>query len=124
MARAKQTIKIVRSTVRKKAPTPSKKTPPKRCPSCGKSISHWREGCGLLTEHIRIRKQLKEVSLVTTFEGLLAECTLSDTDKELLRMHYLQEKDFRFIGDALGFTEATVKARHRKALKKIGSLIG
>lgn len=40
MARAKQTIKIVRSTVRKKAPTPSKKTSPKRCPSCGKSISH------------------------------------------------------------------------------------
>ena len=77
-----------------------------------------------MTEHIRIRKQLKEISLVTTFEGLLAECTLSDIDKELLRMHYLQEKDFRFIGDSLGFTEATIKARHRKALKKIGSLIG
>ena len=77
-----------------------------------------------MTEHIRVRKKLKEIPLVATFEGLLAECTLSDTDKEILRMHYLQEKDFRFIGDALGFTEATIKARHRKALKKLGSFIG
>lgn len=36
MARAKQTIKIVRSTTRRKAQTPSKKSPAKRCPSCGK----------------------------------------------------------------------------------------
>ena len=38
---ARQTIKITRSTVTRKAKaqTPSKKTPPKRCPSCGKFTS-------------------------------------------------------------------------------------
>lgn len=76
-----------------------------------------------VTEHIRTRNKLKSICLVTTFEGLLSQCTLSDTDKEILRMHYLQEKDFRFIGDTLGFSEATIKQRHRKALKKLSALI-
>lgn len=76
-----------------------------------------------MTEHIKTRNKLKEVCLVTTFEALLSQCTLSDTDKEILRMHYLQEKDFRFIGDQLGFSEATIKSRHRKAIHKLSSLL-
>ena len=77
-----------------------------------------------MTEHIRIRKQLKGIPLVVAFEELLSRCTLSEIDKEILRLHYIQEKDFRFIGDSLGFSEATIKSRHRKALKKIGALLG
>ena len=76
-----------------------------------------------MTEHIKTRKKLKDITLVTAFEDLLAQCTLSDTDKEILRMHYLQEKEISFIGDMLGFSEATIKQRHRKALKKISNLI-
>lgn len=76
-----------------------------------------------MTEHIRTRKKLKGIPLVSGFEELLGQCTLSDTDKEILRLHYIKEKDFRFIGDSLGFSEATIKVRHRKALKKIGSII-
>lgn len=76
-----------------------------------------------MTEHIQTRKKLKGICRVSTFEELLAQCTLSDTDKEILRLHYLQEKDFRYIGDMLGFSEVTVKQRHRKALKKLGNLL-
>lgn len=76
-----------------------------------------------MTEHIKTRKKLKDITLVTAFEDLLAQCTLSDTDKEILRMHYLQGKEFSFIGDTLGFSEATIKQRHRKALKKLSNLI-
>lgn len=76
-----------------------------------------------MTKHIQTRSKLKDITLVTAFEDLLAECTLSDIDKEILRLHYLQEKDFRYIGDKLGFSEITIKKRHCKALKKIGSLI-
>lgn len=76
-----------------------------------------------MTEHIQTRNKLKGITLVDTFEALLDQCTLSDTNKEILRLHYLQEKDFRFIGDQLGFSEATIKQRHRKALKKLSSLI-
>lgn len=76
-----------------------------------------------MTSHIQTRAKLKEIYLVTAFEDLLDLCTLSDIDKEILRLHYLKEKDFRFIGDTLGFSESAVKQRHRKALKKLGNII-
>lgn len=76
-----------------------------------------------VTEHIRTRNRLKSIPLVSTFEELIESCTLSDVDKEILRLHYLKEKDFRYIGDVLGFSEAAVKQRHRKALKKLSAII-
>lgn len=76
-----------------------------------------------MTSHIQTRAKLKKICLVTAFEDLLDLCTLSDIDKEILRLHYLKEKDFRFIGDELGFSESAIKQRHRKALKKLGNII-
>lgn len=76
-----------------------------------------------MTSHIQTRAKLKEICLVTAFKDLLDLCTLSDIDKEILRLHYLKEKDFRFIGDELGFSESAIKQRHRKALKKLGNII-
>ena len=76
-----------------------------------------------MTSHIQTRAKLKEICLVTAFEDLLDLCTLSDIDKEILRLHYLKEKDFRFIGDELGFSESAIKQRHRKALKKLGNIV-
>lgn len=76
-----------------------------------------------MTEHIQTRHKLQSINLVVNFEELLSQCVLSDTDKEILRLHYLQEKDFRYIGDKLGFSEATIKKRHCKALKRIGKII-
>lgn len=76
-----------------------------------------------MTSHIQTRAKLKEICLVTAFEDLLDLCTLSDIDKEILRLHYLKEKDFRFIRDELGFSESAIKQRHRKALKKLGNII-
>lgn len=47
----------------------------------------------------------------------------SDEEKELMRLHYIQKKDFRFIGDTLGYSEASIKAKHRKILKKLNKLL-
>ena len=76
-----------------------------------------------MTDHILTRQKLKNIPKIETFESLLAQSTLSDIDKDILRMHYLQEKDFRFIGDTLGFSEASIKTRHKKALKKLTYII-
>lgn len=43
-------------------------------------------------------------------------------DKEILRLHYLKGKDFRYIGDTLGYAEVTIKKRHAKALAKLNKL--
>ncbi len=76
-----------------------------------------------MTDHIKTRHKIKAIDKISTFEALLNECVLSDTDKEILRLHYIQEKDFCYIADTLGFSEVTIKQRHRKALKKLSSLI-
>lgn len=76
-----------------------------------------------MTKHIETRRKLKEIPLVSDFEDLLNVCTLSDEDKNILRMHYLQNKDFRFIGDSMGYSERTIKARHKAALKKLSNAL-
>lgn len=54
---------------------------------------------------------------------ILDACTLSEINKQILRMYYIQEKDFGYIADELGFSIDTVKQRHRKSLKKISNVI-
>ena len=71
---------------------------------------------------LETRNRLKSIPDITSFDSLLERSTLSDMDKEILRLHYLKEKDFRYIGDTLGFAEVTIKKRHLKALSKIQSL--
>lgn len=75
------------------------------------------------SEHIKTRSKVKEIASITTFNELLDACTLTREDKEILKMHYLQGKDFRYIGDMLGFAESTVKKRHRKALQKLNKIL-
>lgn len=77
----------------------------------------------LHSDHIKTRSKIKEIAEIKTFNQLIDACTLTDEDKELLRMHYLQGKDFRYIGDMLGFSESTVKRRHRKALQKLNRIL-
>lgn len=71
---------------------------------------------------LKARKQLKEIPDILGFNDLLEQSTLSDVDKEILRLHYLKMKDFRFIGDTLGYSESTIKKRHTKALSKLNKL--
>lgn len=73
--------------------------------------------------HIKTRKALKDIPLVSEFNEILESCTLCDEDKEVLRLHYLKGKDFRYIGDVLGYSERTIKERHKEALQKIAFVL-
>lgn len=77
----------------------------------------------MASEHIKTRQKIQDIAEISSFNELLDACTLTDDDKELLRLHYLQGKDFRYIGDMLGFAESTVKKRHRKALQKLSKIL-
>lgn len=76
-----------------------------------------------MSAHIDARRKLKQVELVQDFEHLLSLCTLSEVDKEIMRMHYIHQKDFRYIGDMLGFSETAIKARHKEAVRKISKAL-
>ena len=77
----------------------------------------------MASEHIKIRHKIQDIAEITSFNELLDACILTDEDKELMRMHYLQGKDFRYIGDMLGFAESTIKKRHRKILQKLNRIL-
>lgn len=74
------------------------------------------------SKHIEDRRKVKEIPSINTFNDLLEQSTLSEDDKKMLRLHYLEDKDFRYIGDMLGFSESTIKYRHKRAIKKLSAL--
>ena len=75
------------------------------------------------TEYIKIKHKVKEIPDIRSFNGLLEASTLSDLDKEIIRMYYIQQRDFAYIADSLGYTEQTVKLNHKKALMKLSKLL-
>ena len=75
------------------------------------------------TEYIKIKRKVKEIPDIRSFSGLLEASTLSDLDKEIIRMYYIQQRDFAYIADSLGYTEQTVKLKHKKALMKLSKLL-
>lgn len=72
-----------------------------------------------MSNHIETRRKLRAICGVQQFNQLLDECILTDDEKEILKLHYLKGKDFRYIGDALGFAENTIKLKHKKILVKL-----
>lgn len=77
----------------------------------------------MVTEHIKIRRKVKKIATVEDFYKLLDTVILSDEEKELLKMHYIANRDFRYIGDRLGYAEITIKKKHQKALRKMGDIL-
>ena len=75
------------------------------------------------TEYIKLKRKVKEIPDIRSFNGLLDASTISDLDKEILRMHYLQDRDFGYIADVLGYNEQTIKIKHKRALLKISKLL-
>lgn len=76
-----------------------------------------------MSEHIETRKKLKGIASVSSFTSLINSVTLSQTDKQILVLHYLDDKDFAYIADTLGFSESTIKKRHRKILAKLSKVL-
>ena len=76
-----------------------------------------------MSKHIETRKQVKEIADISSFNSLINSTTLSDIDKRILVLHYIDDKSFQYIGDMLGFSESTIKRRHKKALQKISKIL-
>ena len=77
----------------------------------------------MASDYIKIKHKVKDIPDLYSFNSLLEASTLSDTDKEILRLHYLQDKDFSYIADALGYDPQTIKLKHKRAIIKISKLL-
>ena len=75
-----------------------------------------------MTDHVKIKHKIKAIADVRDFESLLRVSMLSDEDKELLRLYYINGKNFAFVADTLGYSEAYIKKRHKAAILKLNKL--
>ena len=76
-----------------------------------------------LSVHTDTRKKLKSIPKVSTFMELLDSCTLTEEDKEIIKLHYLKGKNLSFIADTLGYSESAIKKKHKAILSKLNKLL-
>ena len=76
-----------------------------------------------MSEHIDNRRKLQGIASISTFQDILKQTILSEEEKHLIVLHYLENKDFRYIADMLGYSETTIKRKHKKALNKISKIL-
>jgi hypothetical protein len=76
-----------------------------------------------MTDHIETRRKLRSICDVKEFEQIIQNAILEPVEIEILRHHYLRHQDLRFIADTLGYSEQSIKDKHRRAIKKIGQLL-
>ena len=86
-------------------------------------MSDVREENVVPTDYIKVKHKVKDIPDIRSFNGLLDASTLSDEDKEIMKLYYLKDKNFGYIADKLGFSEEAVKLRHRKAIMKLSKLL-
>lgn len=75
-----------------------------------------------MTEHIQAKKRLQSVATVTELKAIFEECAISDEDREMLTLIYVRRKNFGYVADILGYSEDTIKSRHKKCLEKISKM--
>ncbi len=66
-----------------------------------------------------VKDKIKTMKNIDTFEGLLEKLMISDENKTILRMIYKEHKPLSYIADILGYSEGTIKRRHKQCLKLI-----
>ena len=72
---------------------------------------------------LKARNHLKNIGRKDEFYSLLDKCVLSETEIQILTMHYIEQKNLAYIGDMLGFSESVIKNKHKKILQKIIKVI-
>ena len=70
-----------------------------------------------------IQHAIEDIPNIHTFEELIDNLMISEEDKTIMRLHYLDDKNFAFIADYLGYSESWIKKRHLRILRKVTKLL-
>lgn len=76
-----------------------------------------------MTEHIKTKKKIKQIGSKIEFQSLLDDAILSDKERQMMELYYVQRKDFDYIADTLGYSKAGIQKMHQRVLKRIEALI-
>lgn len=69
------------------------------------------------------RRKVQKIGDISNLRTLLENSTLSELDKKIVIEHYVNEKNFAYIGDEFGYSESGIKKRHKKILSKLSQLL-
>lgn len=76
-----------------------------------------------MTKHMEIKGKVKSINEKSTFNAILDNSMLSEKEKTLMRMYYIEKQDFNYIADTLGYSKIGVLKMHKRILAKIESLL-
>ena len=76
-----------------------------------------------MTKHIETRAKLKDIVKISTLVELLDNCNLTDEDREIIKLHYINHKELDFIADTLGYSLSAIKKKHKRILTKIDKML-
>lgn len=76
-----------------------------------------------MSKHIEIKHKVKNINRKADFYELLNESMLSETEKQMMEMYYVENKSLCYIADELGYTEQGIAKMHKRILRKLESLL-
>lgn len=76
-----------------------------------------------VTEHIKTRKKLTDITTLSEFQQILDLVILTPEEKKIMTMHYIDGISLMEIGYELGYAEITVCRKHQKILRKISKVL-
>lgn len=75
------------------------------------------------SEHIETGRKLKQIAARLEFEEILDRCALSEEEKKIVWMHYLEKLDFNSIAKDMKMAESTARKWNRDAVAKISRIL-
>lgn len=72
-------------------------------------------------QNLETKHKIQRINSVKDFNTMLDSVVLSSEEKQILQMHYIEQKPLSYIGDILGMSDATIKCKHRKILNRLSS---
>ena len=76
-----------------------------------------------MSQHIEIKHKIKNINRKTDFNSLLEESMLSDVEKQMMNMYYVENKSINIIADELGYSPQGIIKMHKRILNKLESLL-
>lgn len=76
-----------------------------------------------MTKHIEIKHKIQSINKRSTFESIVNDSMLSDVEKQMLKMYYVDRKSFDYISDELGYSKAGILKMHKRVLNKLSELL-
>lgn len=76
-----------------------------------------------MTKHIEIKHKIQNINSKTLFNEILEDSMLNETEKEMMRKFYTQNKSIDIIADELGYSPQGIKKMHKRILNRIEALL-